>query len=173
MPGLLHVYTGDGKGKTTAAVGMLIRAQGAGMRTLFCQFLKGQDTAELAPLSRLGIELLRTGEVKQFFWNMSDAEKKECVKSHQMCYNKMKAKLLSGEYDLVVLDEAIPAMELGLLPTTEVEALIRQRPAETELVFTGRNAPEWLTGLADYVSVIHAVKHPYERGVPARRGIEY
>ncbi len=171
--GLVHIYTGDGKGKTTAAIGLLVRASGAGMRTLFCQFLKGRDTAELAPLRELGVEILRTEEVKKFVAFMDEAEKKACVKSHEVCYNKVKSKILSGEYSLVVLDEAMAALRLGLLPEADLVELIRTRPKDVELVLTGRDAPDSLLALADYVSDIRAVKHPYAQGVQARRGIEY
>jgi len=171
--GLVHIYTGDGKGKTTAAIGLLVRACGAGMRTLFCQFLKGRDTAELAPLRAMGVEVLRTEEVKKFVAFMDEAEKKACVKSHEVCYNKVKSKILSGEYGLVVLDEAMAAMRLGLLDEEDLADLIRTRPRGVELVLTGRDAPDAILSLADYVSDIRAVKHPYERGVQARRGIEY
>lgn len=171
--GLVHIYTGDGKGKTTAAIGQLVRAAGAGWRGLYCQFLKGRDTSELEPLRKLGVDILRTGEVLRFVWEMSDDEKKECVKSHQLCYNKMKTAVLAGEYDLVVLDEVMAAMELGFLEEEEIESLLRERPAGTEMILTGRNAPEGLIALADYVSEIRAVRHPYERGIAARRGIEY
>lgn len=171
--GLVQIYTGDGKGKTTAAIGLAVRAAGAGFRCLFCQFLKGQDSAELAPLHNLGVEVLRTPEVTKFFWQMDDCEKKECLKSHEMCYNKLCKLLFEKEYGLVVLDEVFPAIQLGLLPLERVVQLVQGRPVNTELVMTGRDAQPELLALAEYVSEIRAVRHPYEQGVPARKGIEY
>ena len=171
--GLVHIYTGGGKGKTTAAIGLLIRASGAGMKTLFCQFMKGRDTAELGPLRRLGAEVIRTDAVKKFIPFMSEDEKKECVKSHQLCYNKVKEKIRSGEYDLVVLDEVMSALSYGFINQEDLCRLIRGRPPHVELALTGRNAPEELLELADYVSEIQEKKHPYQQGIPARRGIEY
>ena len=171
--GLVHLDTGDGKGKTTAAVGLLVRAAGAGKRGLFCQFLKGQDTAELESLKRLGVDVLRTDEVKQFFPFMKEEEKKACVKSHNMCYNKGKDLLLSGKYDMVVLDEVTHAAALRLIPLDDLVETIRNRPSGVEVVLTGRDAPEELCKIADYLSDIRCLRHPYEKGIPARRGIEY
>lgn len=171
--GLVHIYTGEGKGKTTASIGLLVRATGAGMKTLFCQFLKGRDTSELDPLRQLGVEILRTDEVKKFVAYMNDEEKKECVKSHEVCYNKVKSKIRSGEYGLIVLDEAMAAVRMGLIPLEDLVETVKSRPAGLELVLTGRDAPEELTALADYVSELRAVRHPYGRGVKARRGIEF
>lgn len=171
--GLIHIYTGDGKGKTTASIGLVCRASGAGMKCLFCQFLKGRDTGELAPLRALGVDVLRTEEVKKFVPQMNAFEKKECVQSHEVCYNKMKALALSGIYDLVVLDEVMAATAYGFVSLADLCGFLKARPAGVEVVLTGRNAPDELLHLADYVSEIRAVRHPYERGVSARKGIEF
>ena len=171
--GLVHIYTGDGKGKTTASIGLLVRAVGSGMKTVFCQFMKGRDTGELRPLESLGVTVIRTPEVKKFIPYMNEAEKKECVKSHQLCYNKVKEMILSGEYDLIVLDEAIAASRLGMIPLEDLADTIRKRPPHLELVLTGRDVPKELEELADYISEIHAVRHPYTKGIVARKGIEY
>ena len=171
--GLVHIYTGDGKGKTTAAVGLLVRAVGASKKGLFCQFLKGRQTSELSPLLKLGVTILRTDAVKKFIWNMDEDEKKICVKSHQVCYNKMKAAVMSGEYDIAVLDEVIAAAAEGLIDETDLCRLIEAKPVHTELILTGRNAPKPLLSRADYVSDVRMIKHPYESGIAARRGIEY
>lgn len=171
--GLCHIYTGNGKGKTTASVGLLVRATGAGMKTLFCQFLKGRDTGELEPLRKLGVEVLRAGEIKKFFAKMTDDEKKECVKSHEMCYNKVKQKIQSGDYGLIVLDEVMAAVRLGLVPLSDLAEVIRNRPKDLEIVLTGRDVPEELAVLADYLSEIQEVRHPFAQGISARKGIEY
>ena len=171
--GLVHIYTGNGKGKTTASIGLVCRASGAGMKCLFCQFLKGRDTSELEPLRALGVDILRTEEVKKFIPQMDAFEKKECVQSHEVCYNKMKALALSGIYDLVVLDEVIAAAGYGFVPLADLCGFLRERPAGLEVVLTGRNAPAELLALADYVSEIQPVKHPFEAGIAARKGIEF
>lgn len=171
--GLIHIYTGDGKGKTTAAVGLAVRASGAKKKVLFCQFLKGRDTSELAPLKTLGIELMRAEKVQKFFQQMSEEEKKICVKSHQLCYNTIKDKMLSSFYDMIIIDEAFAAIHFGLIDAEELLYLARQKPQSLELVFTGRNAPKEFIALADYVSQIKEVKHPYQKGISARKGIEY
>lgn len=171
--GLVHIYTGDGKGKTSAALGLIMRSYGNDMKVLFCQFLKGQDTCELKTLRQLGVSIIRTEEVKKFVPYMDESEKKECKNSHNVCYNNMKSKLQSGEYDIIVLDEVISAIELGLVDSQELISLIQQRPSHVEVILTGRNAPQELIDIADYVSEIKPIKHPYGKGIFARKGIEY
>jgi len=171
--GLVHIYTGDGKGKTTAALGLLMRSYGADKRVLLCQFLKGQDTSELKSLEKMGIEVIRTEDVKKFVPFMDEDEKRLCKSSHEICYNKVAKLILGGEYDLVVLDESIPAMNLGLIDVGSIIKLINDKPVHTEIVLTGRDAPKELEDIADYISEINSAKHPFEEGVTARIGIEY
>ena len=167
---MIHVYTGDGKGKTTAAVGLCCRAAGVGKRVLFAQFLKGRPTGEVAALESLGVAVWRTG-VQKFVPFMTEEERADC-KLQQISLFEL-AQGVMGQYDVVVLDEIIGAVTLGLIPLESVIELIKRQPEQTELILTGRDAPEELTRLADYVSDIRAVKHPYDAGVPAREGIEY
>ena len=168
--GLLHLYTGDGKGKTTAAVGLACRAAGAGMRVLFVQFLKGRDTGELASLAKLGVCVLRT-EVKKFSPEMDARERAVCREEQGRCFAQARAAF--ADYDLVVLDEAFGAVSTGMLDAGELLACVRRRPSGTELVLTGRGAPQAFVDCADYVTEMRGVKHPYTRGVQARRGIEF
>lgn len=170
---LIHIYAGDGKGKTTASLGLVVRALGAGMRPLFLQFLKGQYTSELASLEKLGVEYYRTDEVKKFLPYMDDAERMNCQESHRALFARAREAMACGDYDLVVLDEVIPAVEMGLLDETELLDALAARSAWTEVVLTGRNPSDKLIQAADYVSVIQGRKHPYDRGIMARRGIEY
>lgn len=170
--GLVHLYTGGGKGKTTAAAGLTLRAAGNGLRCIFVQFLKGQPSGEVNMLKKAGVTILRAGSEK-FFSQMTREEKKECVQEHLLCYNKIKEMILSGEYDLVVLDEVTCAITLSLIPLDDLCWTIDMRPAHVEIVMTGRDAPESLLQRADYLSEIHAVRHPFSRGIPARKGIEY
>lgn len=170
QPGLIHIYTGDGKGKTTAAVGLACRAAGTGMRVLVAQFLKGRDTGELASLEKLGIPVLRTNALK-FVPDMTPEELERCRAEQADCFRT--ACDLMPDFGMLVLDEVFGAMATGLLSRNDVLALMRGKPEALELVLTGRDAPEAFVSLADYVSDIRCVKHPYERGVPARRGIEF
>lgn len=171
--GLVHIYTGDGRGKTSISLGMVMRAVGNNMSVLFCQFLKGQPTSELNSLEKLGVKVLRVDGFEKFIAFMSENEKKDCKSAHQLCYNRMKADFLSGEYDLVVLDEVMAAITLSMFSLDDIVSLVKSKPDNVELVLTGRDAPQELLDLADYVSEIKSVKHPYDKGIKARKGIEY
>ena len=168
--GLLHIYTGDGQGKTTAALGLALRACGAGLRVMIVQFLKGRDTAELTSLAQLGIPVVR-GTADKFVPAMTPAEREDCRRQQRACLAQARAK--APECDLLVLDEAFGAVSAGMLSLGELTDFVGHKPAHTELVLTGRDAPESLTARADYVSEIRCVRHPYDRGISARRGIEY
>ena len=168
--GLVHIYTGNGKGKTTAAVGLACRAAGAGKRVLVAQFLKGRDTGELASLKMLGVRVLRT-DVKKFVLSMSEEEKAECKAGQEACLRAIRE--MAADYDLVILDEILGAISMEMVGLEDVVNLIRNKPEPGELVLTGRGAPEELIALADYVSDIQCVRHPYEKGIQARRGIEF
>ena len=172
MSGLVHVYCGDGKGKTTAAVGLCARAVGAGKRVVLVQFLKGGETGELAPLQALGVRVLRGKGGTRFSFAMTDAEKAAARAVHDAHLQEAAQLTLAEGVDLLVLDEALGALRHGLLDEELLQGLVRQRPAGLELVLTGRNPPAWLLEAADYVSEFTKQKHPYEKGVPARRGIE-
>lgn len=171
--GLLHIYTGDGKGKTTAALGLAVRAAGNKKRVLLTQFMKGQPTGELISLEKLGITIVRTDEVKTFVAFMSEDEKKSCENAHKMCYTKTIRLLKEEHYDMVILDEVMAAIQCNMLSLAEVLNFIKQKPVHTELILTGRDAPKELIEIADYVSEIANVKHPYSQGINARKGIEY
>jgi cob(I)alamin adenosyltransferase len=169
--GLVHIYMGDGKGKTTAAAGLALRAAGSGFRVMFVQFLKGRPTGETGPLEKLGVKVVRSESVKKFIPEMSAAELEECRREQQACLEA--ARSGAGDYDLIVLDEALAAAETGMISEDELCAFITSRPRGLELVLTGRSASRRLLLAADYVSQIKCVKHPYDRGVGARRGIEF
>lgn len=171
--GLLHLYIGDGKGKTTASIGLCVRAQGAGKRVLFTQFLKGRDTAELEPLRRLGIEVRRTDPVKKFFSAMDERERGECYRSCRELFSLAADALREGYYGLVVLDEVLDAVNAGILTEAELCHALTARAQAVEAVCTGRSPGESICAAADYISEIQALRHPYTRGVAARPGIEY
>lgn len=168
--GLVHIYTGDGKGKTTAALGLALRACGAGLRVMIVQFLKGRDTGELGPLVRLGIPVVR-GDVRKFIPDMTEDEREECRRQQQACLAR--AQTAAPGCDLLVLDEVIGAAASSMIAPEELMRFVREKPPHTELVLTGRDAPAGLIALADYVSEIRCVRHPFDKGVAARRGIEY
>lgn len=169
--GLVHLYAGDGKGKTTAAVGMAVRAAGQGLRVLFVQFLKGRDTGELEGLGRLGVEWIRSADSERFFFQMPPEEKAVYLAGQRRIF--LEAAGRAGDFDLLILDEGLDAMAVGAFSEGELLKWMDGRPPGLELVLTGRNPTRGLVGRADYYSRIEKEKHPWDRGVQARRGIEY
>lgn len=169
--GLIHVYTGDGKGKTTAAVGLAVRGVGAGNKVLFVQFMKGMQTSEIEPLQKLGIAVFRMERIKKFVFNMTEEEKNLYKEDQKKCF-------LYGvdhdkEFDMIIFDEAISAINMGMINEAEMIRFLKEKPDNLELVLTGREAGEKIRACADYISEIKAVKHPYNNGISARKGIEY
>jgi len=176
MQGLIHIYTGDGKGKTTAALGLSIRAYGRGLKVALFQFLKGTDTGELRVLSMLDdgrYRIYRNQEITKFVKDMSPAELQQTQASIQKLWDQAKKIGVAGDCDLLILDEIMAVVSLGLIPLEKLVKWLQHKPESLEVVLTGRNAPEELIALADYVSEIKAIKHPYEKGVTARKGIEF
>ena len=170
MEGLVHFYTGDGKGKTTAAIGLAVRAAGAGRKVVFAQFMKGMDTSELAPLKTLGVQVVRKGTVTKFVPYMTEDERALCAA--QQAETLAEARRLVPEDGVLVLDEIASAVTTGMVPAEDVLALLK--PAGTEVVMTGRQPPQALLDKADYISEMRCVRHPYDtKGVGARKGIEY
>jgi cob(I)alamin adenosyltransferase len=184
--GLVQIYTGTGKGKTTAALGLAFRAIGHDFHVCFIQFLKGSSyCGELFTSQRLkpyidfyqfGIgcphsALIRSGHMKCTKCGYCFKEK---TREQALIGYKFSQDILAeGKYDLVVLDEINNALRLGLLTMEEVLALVKNKPEHMELVLTGRGLPPELLDVADLVSEITAVKHPFENGIESRRGIEY
>jgi len=173
--GLIHIYTGEGKGKTTAALGLGIRACGSGMKVLLVQFLKNIHTGELEIIKRLEPEFkaIRSFSLTKFTWDMSREELEQSSREAAELLNQVKDTILKGEYDLVILDEILGVVSTKLLPVEAVLDIVRNKPDKVELVLTGRDAHEELIKAADYVSEIKAVKHPFEKGIASRKGIEY
>ena len=160
--GLIHIYTGDGKGKTTAALGLILRASGRGLHVVLGQFLKGRETGELHTLSMLpGVKVFRGKPLTKFSFQMNEQEKAEVLQSHNEFIQELASYCRKEETDLLVLDEVIGACGTHLLD----ESLL-------EVVMTGRNPSPELLELADYVSEICKRKHPFDKGIPAREGIE-
>lgn len=168
--GLVHLYTGNGKGKTTAAAGLALRALGYSWRVLFCQFLKATPSGETAGLEQLGAELLRASCIPKFSWTLTEEERKLQTDSHTACLSEVVSR--QADYDLIVLDEVVDAVNCGFLPLGNLVTMIESRPPWQELVLTGRSPAEPLVKLADYHTDFVCLKHPYERGIAAREGIE-
>ena len=170
MSGQVHVYTGDGKGKTTAALGLALRAVGAGWKVFFAQFAKGTHCSELTALERLAdsITVRRYGREGFIIEKPEQAD----VDAARQGLKECREALASGHFSLVILDEAAVAVKLGLFGVEELIALIDSRPPETELVITGRSADPRLIDRADLVTEMHETKHYYRQGVEARVGIE-
>lgn len=167
--GKIHVYTGNGKGKTTAAIGLAVRAAGAGFKVAVIQFLKGQDYSELKVLQRIkGITLQRFGQ-KTFIHQKG---KKPDYRSAQAALIAASQTLGSGKFDVVILDEIIVAAFFKLISEKDILQLIKQKPTKVELILTGRKASKKIMQLADYVTEMKEIKHPYKNGLLARRGIE-
>ncbi|MEM2291432.1 MAG: cob(I)yrinic acid a,c-diamide adenosyltransferase [Candidatus Korarchaeum sp.] len=168
---MIHLYTGDGKGKTTAALGLALRNIGWGGRVLVVQFLKRTGSGELNIAARLPeLEIKQYGTGKFIDKGSVDERDLELAKDG---LEEVKKALSSGKYTLVVLDEINVAVHLGLIEEREVIEVIKSRDPSTEVVLTGRYAPKSFYKLADYVTEFVKIKHPYDSGVRARRGIDY
>jgi len=168
--GYVQVYTGDGKGKTTAALGLALRASGHGMRTYIGQFMKGQHYGELEALrEHPTITIEQYGDVRCI---RREEVAPEHVAQARRGLERAREAMLSGRYDIVVLDEVNMAIWFGLLTVEEVLAFLDQRPEHVEVILTGRRAPPELIGRADLVTEMREVKHYYQQGVLAREGIE-
>lgn len=167
--GLIIVHTGDGKGKTTAALGLALRAFGAGLRVLILQFIKGRKkSGELAALEMLGVEVRQCG--LGFITKENFDEQK---KSARAAMELAQTEILSGAWDLIILDEINYAVKFGLLDSADILELIKIRPSTLHLVFTGRDALPELIDAADLVTEMKLIKHPFKSGVPAQSGIEF
>ena len=170
MKGYVQVYTGDGKGKTTAAIGLAVRAVGAGLKVFIGQFVKGMHYSELNSLERFAPQL----KIKQYGRPkfVHDKPSEEDYASARAGYEEISGLLGSGEYDLVILDEANIAVHFKMLSVEELLALIDRKPESVELVFTGRKADPRLIDRADLVTEMKEIKHYYREGITAREGIE-
>lgn len=170
--GKVHVITGSGKGKTTAAFGLALRAAGHGFRVCIVQFMKaGETTGEYIASKRIdGIEVLQFG-TGRFIRSGKPAE--EDVRAAAAALKASRDLLVSGSCQMIVLDEVNVAVSMGLIAAEDVLSALRARRPDTEVVLTGRDAPRAFVEYADYVSVIENKKHPFDEGTPARRGVEW
>ncbi|MFB3882614.1 MAG: cob(I)yrinic acid a,c-diamide adenosyltransferase [Armatimonadota bacterium] len=182
--GLVQVYTGPGKGKTTAALGLSLRAAGHGLHTCIIQFMKrGWDSGERAALARLSPEVElhvfgseRWGDPSKAppgtpWWELPPSNEDRSQAEEAMTFAR--GRMASGECDIVILDEVLGALGYNLVSLSDLLDLIRDKPPAAELVLTGRNAPPEIIAAADLVTEMQEVGHPFRKGMKARRGIEY
>lgn len=167
--GLIHLYWGVGKGKTTAAMGLTLRALGAGRRVVIVQFLKGRQTGEIPLLEKLGAQVFRGKEGLKFSFQMDETERAE-TKTLQTEHLRQALELDAG---LLVLDEACAALEKGLVDGELLRRAVLEKPAGQELVLTGRRPAGWMLEAADYSTEMRCHRHPFTQGIPAREGVEF
>lgn len=186
MVRMIHLYTGEGKGKTTAAIGLSVRAAGRGLRVYFTQFMKGNDTGELYSLKQLpDVTILRSEKNFGFYSKMSEADKAELTEIHNQILDRLTEAVQSGDCDLIVMDELTYPVKWGLLDADKLKKLLAvaddaqsdgicgEAGGNMEIVMTGRDAADFLMDAADYITEMKCVRHPYEKGIHARRGIEF
>lgn len=167
--GLVHLYWGNGKGKTTAAMGLALRALGSGLRVTVVQFLKSGDSGELPPLRQLGAAVYSGRAGTKFVDRMTPQEKEQARALHEQSLQAA----LAQPCDLLVLDEACTAWQLGMVDQALLQEAVLGRPAGREVVLTGREPAPWMCQAADYSTEMCCHKHSYEQGVPARKGVEF
>ncbi|MDO5291914.1 MAG: cob(I)yrinic acid a,c-diamide adenosyltransferase [bacterium] len=171
---MVHIYHGDGKGKTTAAMGLAVRAAGVGNLVTIVQFLKGNPTGEIEILSRIPeVTILRNEINHGFTFQMSEEQKKEVAMMHNLNLMQAIDKINRKECDTLILDELLDVYNMDLIDKNMVRTLLEMRPKELEIVMTGRNPDEYLIGQADYITNMKKEKHPFDQGLPARRGVEF
>lgn len=163
---MIHIYYGDGKGKTTSAVGLSVRAAGHGYKVLFMQFLKDDSSGEIKTMMNIPeIDVVHCPVNYGFTFQMTEKQKKETAEE----YNNMLDTAIASDAFLIVLDEVIHALNAGMIDENKLKTILYK---DCEIILTGWNAPEWLIDQADYVSEIRKIKHPYDHGIQARNGIE-
>lgn len=165
---MIHIYCGDGKGKTTASIGLSVRMAGYGKKVLFVQFLKGSYTGELEILKE-NVKVMRCDKNYGFFRSMSDENKENITKNHNDNLSYVIKNM--NDFDMIVLDEIFAAYNYGLCNKDMVLEIVENYSGE--LVLTGRDPDEWFIEKADYVSEIKKIKHPYDKGITAREGVEF
>lgn len=172
--GLIHIYCGDGKGKTTAALGLALRAAGNGMRVHIVQLLKGSDTSELNSIKLIpNITIKRCDKDYGFTFNMSEENKRLQIKCHNDMLREAEKLMLDGKIDMLIIDEFNAAYEYGYIDKALAERIVLHKAENVELVLTGRNPAQKFIDAADYISEIKSVKNPYDKGIAARKGIEF
>ncbi|HAT4300301.1 TPA: cob(I)yrinic acid a,c-diamide adenosyltransferase [Clostridium perfringens] len=172
--GYVQVYTGNGKGKTTAAMGLAFRAVGDGMEVKVVQFLKSWKTGELESAKRFdNLEILRFEKVKGFTWELNEEELAQLKSEVRVGFDFVKGLVENRGCDILILDEVMASISGGFIGEDEIVELIEKKPKDMELILTGRNVPEKIMEKADLITEMREIKHYYKKGVPAREGIEF
>lgn len=171
---MIQIYTGDGKGKTTAAIGQGVRAAGSGLKVFMVQFLKGGPTGELESLKNIdNFEIFRFEKQRDFVWNLNEEEieelKLEILDGYKFILDSIKNK----KCDLLIIDELLGVLSNKFLSIEDVNKIIEMNRHGIEIIITGRNVPDTLIEKADLVTEMKMIKHYFDKGVPARRGIEF
>lgn len=169
-----HIYYGNGKGKTTAAVGLAVRAAGSKLKVLFVQFLKTEFSGERHMLSHMeNVTLTFCPLELKFTFEMDEKEKAQASKVFKGIFERSVTTALTEKYDMVIFDEIIEAINANMLSESEVFEFITNAPTSMEIVMTGHNPPQRFIDIADYVTEFKNIKHPYDRGITGRIGIEF
>lgn len=171
--GLIHIYCGEGKGKTSASIGLGVRAAGRGMQVVLLRLMKDCDSGELNALASIpNFTVIRAPEQLKFVFRMTEEEKDAYRAEVRRMWNEAMALVDSGRCDLLLMDEACSALSRDMLDRETLLKFLKEKPAQLEVVMTGRDPLPEICELADYISDIHKVKHPFDQGIPARVGIE-
>ena len=174
MQGLMHIYTGEGKGKTTAAVGLAVRAAGAGKTVLFAQFLKDGSSSEIAVLNEIeNIKTRHCETVTGWVKDMTEEERAKAKADYARFLRDLFAEAEAEDADLLILDEILAAVNCGFIEERTLLSFLDEKPAKLEVVLTGRSPSPDICLRADYITEMKKLKHPYDRGIRARKGIEY
>lgn len=173
--GLIQVYTGDGKGKTTAALGQALRAVGNGYRVYMIQFLKGGETGELNTVRKLepDFQIFRFEKERGFFWTLGQEEMEELKSEIRDAFEFAKKACREGLCNILILDEILGVLHNKLLLVEEVCQFLREKPDKMEIILTGRDVPDEIKDMAHLVTEMRMVKHPFQEGIGAREGIEW
>lgn len=173
--GCVQIYYGTGKGKTTAAVGQGLRAMGRGLSVFMIQFLKTPGSGEVEAVKKYISEFktFHFEKSRGFYWTLSEAEKQEIRQETANAMQFAKKVLNTRQCDVLILDEILASLEMELITTAQLEELLRERPEDVEMILTGRILPGIIANYADYITEMQQIRHPYEKGLPAREGIEY
>ena len=169
--GLIHIYCGDGKGKTTAAAGLAARCAGGGGKAAFFQFLKDNTSGERAALIKAGVNVIDGYDDLGRVWTFTDEQIRDMFVWYEDKFKEIRK--VAADYDLLVLDEAIDAVNYGYIRRDTILDFLREKPAGLEVVLTGRNPEREFLEIADYVTEMRKIKHPYDNGIAARKLIEF
>lgn len=171
--GLIHLYYGDGKGKTTTGMGLIVRAAGYGCKVLLYQFMKDNKTSERKILEHVdNITIVDGLDREKFSFQMTEEEKREHKKFYEDRFRMVTEQAVAESYDVLFLDEAVYTISAGLLEEDLVLDFLKRKPKSLEVILTGNTPSERMIAQADYVSQIKKIKHPFDQGKPARMGIE-